>query len=156
GVIVVQFALNALNPERPFSYEEMDKMIDDGKIDEKDVPRLLAGLERNDENVRIKSAETLAKLGVKAVEPLRPKLSNHNAKARFAAVQTLAMMKPGDAASAAADLVTCTADNDAEVRRKAIYVLGRLQGQGDGVFTAIVKGLNDSDLEVCQEAMSAL
>jgi HEAT repeat protein len=159
GFVVIKYALDltALSSQsRPYSYEEMEKMLNDNKVAEGDLPRLLAGLDRNDEDTRLMSALALASLGPKAVDPLREKLKSRNAKVRFGAAQAFAHMAPQDAMAASADLAACVDDNEAEVRRKAIYVLGRIGGKGKNGFAAIVKGLKDSDPEVAKEAMSAL
>lgn len=156
GFVVVKYALELTVPSRPYSYDEIEKMLTDNKVENSDLTRLLAGLERNDENVRLISGVALGQLGPKAVEPLREKLKHHNAKVRFSAAQAFAHMDAAAVAPAASDLARCAEDSDAEVRRKAIYVLGKLGGKGENVFNAIIKGLGDSDTEVAREAMSAL
>ncbi len=156
GVVVVKYAIDLMNPAGYVSYEEMEKLQEQGDIDEKEIPRLVACFERNDENLRFKSAETLAKMGTKAVAPVREKLKHPSAKVRYYAVQTFAFMDPKDAAAATPDLLICIDDREADVRRKAVYVLGRLGGKGEGVFTGMIKALGDADADVAAVAIAAI
>lgn len=155
GVVAVKYAIDVVNQPKPFSWEEMDRLQGQDAIDDKEIPRLLACFDRNDEDLRIKAAETLAKMGKKAVDPVREKLKSKNPSVRFCAVQTLAFMGP-EAAGASEDLLGCLQDSDPAVRRKAVYALGRLGGEADAVFEGLLKALSDNDPDVVETALEML
>src|SRR5947207_3174383 len=83
SLVIVKYAIDMANQVVPFSYDEMDDLQRRDKIEDKEIPRLLACFEKNDEDLRIKAPETLAKIGKPAVEPLREKLKSKNPKVRF-------------------------------------------------------------------------
>src|SRR5262245_42641280 len=84
GFVVLKYGwdLNAI------SYEELEKLQDKPEQAAAEIPRIVACFEWNDETLRAQAAETLSKIGPKAVDPVREKLKSKNAKVRFWAVQT--------------------------------------------------------------------
>lgn len=155
GFFIVKLALDSANQPAAFSYRDLEDMQERGKVEDKDVPRLLICFERNDEDLRIKAAETLAKVGAPAVPPLKEKLKSSNVKVRYYALQTLAFMDPKDAEGAAADVAGCLDHADADVRRKAVYVIGRI-GKNEAAFEGLVKALGDADPGVAETALEVL
>jgi HEAT repeat protein len=83
-------------------------------------------------------------------------LKHQNAKVRFAALQAFAAMKPEDVLLAARDVTACLDDLDADVRRKAVYVVGIIGDKNEAAFEALVKSLNDKDLSVVEAAADTL
>lgn len=120
-----------------------------------EIPHIIACFEIDDEDLRVHAAETLSKIGPKAVEPLRPVLKDKNAKVRFWAVQTLALLKE-DAAAAAPDLLVCLKDENADVRYKAAYALGRTGVKSDAVIEGLIGALSDPEESVTQTASETL
>jgi HEAT repeat protein len=155
GYVVVKYAVDVSAQPRPMSWDEMDNLQQAEDINDKEIPRLLICFERNDEDLRVKAAETLGKIGKPAVEPLREKLKSRNAKVRFCAAQALAHMGPA-AAGASKELLACLDDKDADVRRKAVFTLGFLVAADDGVFTGLIKALDDKDDGVVEAALESI
>src|SRR6476661_7721890 len=58
----------------PLTWEEMEKLQARGPDAHEEIPRLLQCFATSDEAVRVQAAETLGKIGPKAVEPVREKL----------------------------------------------------------------------------------
>ena len=142
-------------PPVPISYVEMERLQEQQEIPEKEIPRLLACFERNDEDLRLQAALTLSKMGAKAVDPVRSKLQSRNPKVRFCAVETLAWIGP-PAAKAADDLVGRLSDDNAEVRYKAVYALGKIDVHSAAVINGLLKAMSDPDEAVKETAIEAL
>lgn len=159
GFVIVMYAISMASQTRPFSYDEMDDLQKQDKIEEKEIPRLLACFEKNDEDLRIKAPETLAMIGKPAVEPLREKLKSKNAKVRFCAAQTFAFMEPAvfldpkDGVAVPSELVACLDDSDISVRIKAVYAIGRIGLKDDAAFAGLIKALGDPNPDVSSTAL---
>lgn len=139
----------------PISQKEMDDLQKKGVVEDKEVVRLLACFEHNDEDLRVKAAETLSQMGPKAVEPVRARLKHKDPSVRFWAVQTLAFLGP-EAAGATDDLLGLLQDSDARVRYKTVYTLGRLGVKNDKVFQGMVTALKDEDADVRDTAVETV
>jgi HEAT repeat protein len=139
----------------PISYDEMARLQDNPEQAAAEIPRIVACFERNNETLRAQAAETLSKIGPKAVDPVREKLKSKNAKVRYWAVLTLALIGP-DAAGAWYDVLACLKDDDADVRYKAVYALGKLGVKSYAVLGALVKALGDKDINVSTTAIDVL
>jgi HEAT repeat protein len=152
GFVAVKYAWDWT---APISYEEMEKLQDKPEEAAAEIPRIVACFERNDETLRAQAAETLSKIGPKAVDPVREKLKSWNPKVRFWAVQTLALIG-SDAADASDDVLACLNDDDADVRYKAVYALGKLGVKSDAVLDGLVKALGDKNNNVKTTAIDVL
>jgi HEAT repeat protein len=139
----------------PISYDEMERLQDKPEQAAAEIPRIVACFERNNEILRAQAAETLSKIGPKAVDPVREKLKSTNPKVRYWAVLTLALIGP-DAAGASDDVLACLNDDDADVRYKAVYALGKLGVKSDAVLDGLVKALGDKDNTVSTTAIDVL
>jgi HEAT repeat protein len=139
----------------PISYDEMARLQDKPEQAAAEIPRIVACFERNDEILRAQAAETLSKIGPKAVDPVREKLKSENPKVRYWAVLTLALIGP-DAACASEDVLACLNDDDADVRYKAVYALGKLGVKSDAVLAGLVIALGDKDINVSTTAIDVL
>ena len=140
----------------PYSYDQLQTMVDarDAPADG-DIPKLIACLGQDNEDLRLIASEALVRAGASAVEPLRAKLKDKDAKVRYYAAQTLGRLGPA-AAPAAADLLACLQDSDADVRYKSAYALGQLGLHTDAVIDGLAKALDDADPAVRQTAGDAL
>ncbi len=156
GFVVVKYAADVAAQPRSFTWEEMDKLQEKDNFDDADIPRLLVCFERNDEELRVKAAETLGKMGKIAVEPVREKLKSRSPKVRYWAVQTFAFMDPAASEGAADDLLLCLQDQDVDVRRKAVYTVGRLGANNAAAFDGLIKALSDKDESVVETALEML
>lgn len=161
GYVVVKSALEqAGQPVRggpaPYAYDAVQAMADakDAPADS-EIPKLIACFDQNDEDLRLVASEALARIGAPAVEPLRARLKDKDAKVRFYSAQTLARLGPA-AAPAAADLVARLKDADADVRFKAAYALGQLGLSTDMVIDGLASALDDSDADVSRTAVESL
>jgi HEAT repeat protein len=139
----------------PISYEEMEELQDKPEQAAAAIPRIVACFERNDETLRAQAAETLSKIGPKSVDPVREKLKSKNAKVRYWAVLTLALIGL-DAGGASGDVLACLNDDDPDVRYKAVYALGKLGVKSDAVLDGLVKALGDMDNTVSTTAIDVL
>ena len=139
----------------PISYDEMERLQDKPEQAAAAIPRIVACFERNNETLRAQAAETLSKIGPKAVDPVREKLKSKNPKVRYWAVLTLALIG-SDAAGASDEVLACLNDDDADVRYKAVYALGKLGVQSDAVLDGLVKALGDKDNTVSTTAIDVL
>jgi HEAT repeat protein len=139
----------------PISYDDMVKLQDNPEKAAAEIPRIVACFDRKDEELRAQAAETLGKIGPKAVDPVRKKLKSGNPEVRFWALLTLALIGP-DAAAASDDVLACLDDDDAAVRRKAVYALGKLGVKSDAVLGGLVKALGDKDTDVTTTAIEVL
>ena len=119
------------------------------------IPRLIACFEFENEDLRVQAAETLKKLGAKAVDPVRARLNDKNAQVRFWTVQTLAHIGP-DAADAVNEVLALVSDNDARVRYKAVYAIGKFGVRSDAVFAGLLKAIEDKDESVTETALEVL
>ncbi|MBI1831799.1 MAG: HEAT repeat domain-containing protein, partial [Planctomycetes bacterium] len=104
----------------PLTENELIHLQEHGEKAAGEIPRILACFEKNDEYLRMQAAETLGKIGAKAVDPVREKLKSKDANVRYYAALSLALIG-ADAAPAADDLVGLLGDGDARVRAKVIY-----------------------------------
>jgi HEAT repeat protein len=139
----------------PISYDDMAKLQDNPEQAAAEIPRIVACFEQNNETLRAQAAETLSKIGPKAVDPVREKLKSRNSKVRYWAVLTLALIGP-DAAGASDDVLACLKDDDADVRYKAVYALGKLGVKSDAVLDGLVRALGDKDNTVKTTAIDVL
>jgi HEAT repeat protein len=151
----VIYYLTRPQPPTPFSYSELEGLQEKPEKAAAEIPRIIACFEVDDEDLRLQAAETLKMVGPKAVDPLREKLKDKNAKVRFCAAQTLALIGP-DAAPASDDLLACLKDDDSQVRYKAVYALGKVGVKSDAVIDALVKALGDTDQAVSETAIETL
>lgn len=144
------------NTPPPFSYAQLEKMMDatDAPADS-EIPKLIACFDENDENLRFAASETLARIGAPAVEPLRAKLKDKDAKVRYYCVQTLGRLGR-TATPAADDLLACLKDADVDVRCKSAYVLGQLGMHTDPVIEGLANALDDPDNDVRRTAADSL
>src|SRR5437016_1391369 len=95
GVAVIYYmTLQTPVTPPPFTYTDLEDLQTRPDKAAAQIPRIIACFEVEDEDLRFQATETLKALGVKAVDPLRTKLKDKNAKVRFYAVQTLAMIGP--------------------------------------------------------------
>ena len=152
---VIDWTASWANNINPISYEEMDKLQDKGEEGIPEIPRLVACFDKNDEDLRVKAAETLGKIGGKAVDPVRARLKDKNAKVRYWAIQTLAMIGP-PATDASDEVLDRLQDSDADVRFKAVYALGKFGVKSDAVFEGMLKALSDKDDAVVETALETL
>lgn len=155
GVMTVYYFLNRPPTPTPFTYEEMQELQEKEKIGDDEIPRLLACFHRNDEDLRLQATLTLKKMGAPAVDPVREKLKDRNAKVRFCAAQTLGYIGP-PAAPAADDLVARLQDDNADVRYKSIYALGQIGVKSDAVLIGVLKAVDDPDEGVRATAQETL
>jgi HEAT repeat protein len=156
GVAVIYYmTLQTPVTPPPFSYTDLEDLQARPDKAAAEIPRIIACFEVEDEDLRFQATETLKAVGVKAVDPLRAKLKDKNAKVRFYAVQTLAMIGP-DAAGASDDILACLNDKQGDVRYKAVYALGKLGVKSDAVIDGLVKALGDKDTSVSETAIETL
>ncbi len=139
----------------PLTYDDMEKLEGKGEQAVGQIPRLLACFETDDEDVRIKASETFKEIGVKAVGPVAGMLTHKDAKVRFYALHTLALIGP-DAVTAVEGVRACLQDADSEVRYKAAYALGRLGWCSEPVIDSLSKLIVDGDDNVANHALEAL
>jgi HEAT repeat protein len=152
GVIVV-YVVQHRTP--PISWDDMDTLQTKDRIEDEEIARLLECFDRNDWDLRVKAAETLGKVGARAVAPVREKLKDKNAKVRYCAAQALANIGP-PAAPATDDLVACLKDSDADVRFKAVYALGKIGVSSEPALVSLVNAVTDPDETVQQTARETL
>lgn len=150
GVIVYKYITRP-----PLTYNELVKLQEQGEAAASEIPLIVSCFDYNDETLRAQAAETLSKIGPKSVDPVRAQLKSSNAKTRFWAVQTLALLGP-EAAGAADDLVPLLKDADVSVRYKTVYALGKLGTKSAPVIDGIVKALDDEDKTVSSMAVDVL
>lgn len=141
--------------EPPFTYKELEDLNENPDKASKEIPRIIDCFENGDEEVRLMAAETLQKVGAKAVEPLRAKLTHKNANVRFCCLQSLAFLGP-QAAAASVDVVKCLKDEDSNVRYKAVFTLGRLGVTSDAAMDGLLNALSDREENVQQTAAEVL
>ncbi len=162
GFVIVKYAIDMANAPVPLSYDEMEKLQERDKVEDKEIPGLLACFEKNDEDLRVMAPITLAKVGKPAVEPLRVKLSSKNPKVRYCAVQTFGLMDPTiftdakDGIAVPDELVKCLDDPDTDVRRKAVYAVGRVGVKNEAAFNRVIDALSDKDPSVKETALEVL
>lgn len=138
----------------PFTAQQLMDMTDDPDKVKADIPRVIACFKVDDE-LGVLAADALSKAGPKAVEPLRAKLKDSDARVRYYSALTLALIGP-DAKDAADGLVQCLGDDDAQVRQKAAYALGKLGVKSDNVINGLVKALSDKEEMVSTQAIETL
>jgi HEAT repeat protein len=153
GYFAVKYTRNRILV--PISVDEMTKLQEKGDQAAPAIPRLIECFDRDNEELRLTAAMTLGTIGAKAVEPVRERLKDGNAKVRFCAVESLAFIGP-DAAPASDDLLACLKDDDEQVRRKAAYALGRVGVTSDKTILGLLGALSDSSPEVVAAAQESL
>lgn len=139
----------------PMSEDELIKAQEQGEQAAGEIPRIIACFTTDDEYIRMQAAETLGKIGAKAVDPVRGLLKSADANVRYYAALSLALIGP-DAAPAADDLVTVLGDSDPRVRAKAVYALSRTGVKTDAAFNGLLKAMSDSDESVAETAADEL
>ncbi len=112
---------------------------------------LIEILKSGDENAQSEVSQTLASIGVPAVEPLIGVLSDGNASARRMAADLLGQIKDSRAVEA---LIAALNDSEETVRISAAYALGELADER--AISALIAALKDPSDEVGKEAGDAL
>jgi HEAT repeat protein len=158
--VVGYFVVRSIRPaiiygNPPVRYDELVELQEKGEAAAPEIPRVVACLDYYDEVIRAQAAETLSKIGPKAVGPVRAKLKSGDPKTRFWAVQTIALLGPG-AKDAADDMLPLLKDDDASVRYKTVYALGKIGVNSDAVLGGLIKALTDSDHGVSEAAIAVL
>lgn len=136
-------------------YKDLEELSANPDKAAREIDRIIACFEKGDEDLRLLASETLKGVGVKAVPPLRARLTDKNANVRFWCVQSLAVIGK-DAAPALDDVLARVKDEDANVRYKAIYALGKFGVKSDAVFAALISALDDKDVGVLETTFETL
>jgi HEAT repeat protein len=139
----------------PYTLEEIAKLQDRSPLGADEIGRLVACFSAKDLDLCMQAELLLKEVGANAIAPVRAALKHDKAQARLAAAETLGWIGP-PAAIAAPDLMTLLGDENAGVRRKAAFALGRLGMKSDMLITALIGVVNDPEEDVAETALDAL
>jgi HEAT repeat protein len=128
------------------------------------IEPLIGALNHKDAQISMQSAQTLGRMGVKAVAPLRKVLATGNKKERWQAVHALSLIgfDPADveqakqARAAIPDLIPALAAEDGALRRSAARAVCALDPESKEVFPVLLGLVEDRDLDVRATVWKAL